>query len=74
MDPLIYVVAILGCSDSGQMCEPVAQEAVRYETRSACLAAAQAVLPTYSGADYPVVQARCETRGYSVAALKTARR
>lgn len=67
MEPLAFVIAILGCGDAGAGCERVMIEPVRYETRSACLAAAENSLAEHTDLLFPVVQARCEQRGMRIA-------
>ncbi|CAM3124348.1 hypothetical protein SPAN111604_04920 [Sphingomonas antarctica] len=67
MEPFAFVVAILGCGDAGSGCERVMIEPVRYETRSGCLAAAGNSLAQHTDLLFPVVQARCETRGMQIA-------
>ncbi len=67
MEPLAFVIAILGCGDAGTGCERVAVEPVRYETRSACLAATENALAQHTDVLFPVIQARCETRGMQIA-------
>ena len=67
MEPLAFVIAILGCGDAGAGCERVSIEPVRYETRSACLAATQTALAQHTDLLFPQVVARCETRGLQVA-------
>ena len=67
MEPLAFVIAILGCGDAGTACERVMIEPVRYETRNACLAAADHSLARHTDVLFPVVQARCEQRGMQIA-------
>ena len=67
MEPLAFVIAILGCGDAGTVCERVAVEPARYETQSACQAAMETALANHTDVLFPVVQARCETRGYRIA-------
>lgn len=68
MEPLAFVIAILGCGDAGVGCERVAVEPARYETRSACVAATQNALARHTDVLFPQVMARCETRGFRIAA------
>jgi hypothetical protein len=67
MEPLAFVIAILGCGDAGSACERMAVEPVRYETMSACQAATTNALANHTDMLFPVIQARCEARGYRVA-------
>lgn len=68
MEPLAFVIAILGCGDAGAGCERLAFEPVRHETLSACQAATTNALANHTDVLFPVVQARCEERGYRIAA------
>lgn len=67
MEPLAFVIAILGCGDAGAGCERVAVEPVRYESLSACQAATNFALANHTDVEFPVIQARCEQRGYRIA-------
>ena len=67
MEPLAFVIAILGCGDGGAACQRIAFEPVRYETRSSCMAAVQNALAQHTDLMFPQVHARCETRGMLVA-------
>lgn len=58
MGPAYYIIAILGCSDSGA-CEPVATASQRFESREACTAATPGALITASGFDFPTMVAEC---------------
>jgi hypothetical protein len=68
MEPLIYVLAIMGCADGGELCEPVAHAPVRFESRAECLAYVQANLPNYTDLPYPVIAGRCDAQGVQMAA------
>lgn len=67
MEPLAFVIAILGCGDAGAACQRVMIEPVRYETRSACLAAAETSLVQHTDLLFPQILARCEARGMQIA-------
>jgi hypothetical protein len=67
MEPLAFVIAILGCGDAGAGCARVVVEPVRYETLSACQAATTNALANHTDVEFPVIQARCEQRGYRIA-------
>lgn len=74
MGPLVYVVAIMGCSDGSAGCQVVTRDTVRYESRVACMASAAATLNRYDTLPYPELQARCETRGVQMADATASRR
>ena len=60
MEPLYYVMAILGCGDGGMECERARVETTRFATAAQCQAALATTLPRHADLSYPVVQARCE--------------
>ncbi len=68
MEPLIYVVAIMGCADGSELCEPVAQAPMRFESKSACVAYVETALAGYTDLPYPVIAAQFETKGLQTAA------
>lgn len=59
MEPLVFVLAILGCNDAGSRCEPARTMPATYVSEAACLAAQESALLAATDVDYPVVQARC---------------
>lgn len=63
MEPLLFVMAILGCGEGDAPCERLAIAPSRYESRAACTAAATAELPRHRDAPYPVVVADCREAG-----------
>ena len=63
MEPLLYVMAILGCGEGEAPCEPIALAAERYPSREACMAASEAELGRHGDALYPVVVAECRREG-----------
>ncbi len=69
MGPVIYVMAILGCGEGGDVCEPVATAPVRYESEAACNAATSAMIERHSDALFPVVVAECRQAGTPVAKI-----
>lgn len=60
MNSALVVMAILGCSDSGDQCQTVQVTPVQYASVAECNAAAEAALNRYTGLAYPVVAARCQ--------------
>ncbi|WP_326523314.1 hypothetical protein [Sphingomonas sp.] len=63
MEPLYYVIAILGCGDSGIDCQQARVEPVRYTTATQCQAALPIVLPRHADLSFPVIQAVCRQLG-----------
>jgi hypothetical protein len=62
MDQLLYVLAIMGCSDDAQACRQVRLEPARYTSQVACQEAMEGALRRATDVDYPVVQAACQRR------------
>ena len=67
MGPVVYVMAILGCGESADVCEPVATVPVRYESREACSAATTDAIQRHSDVLFPVVVAECRANGTPLA-------
>lgn len=67
MGPAIYVMAILGCGEATDVCEPVATLPARYESAEACNSATVDAIQRHSEALYPVVVAECRAAGAPVA-------
>ncbi|WCT73289.1 hypothetical protein PQ455_16995 [Sphingomonas naphthae] len=59
MEPLIYVMAILGCGDAGDTCTAVRTLPTTYATAERCAAASDAALRDSVDVDYPVVTVEC---------------
>jgi len=72
MEPVYYVIAILGCSDGSEQCTPVATVPTHYATREACSARTQQALLTNDGFDFPMLMAECRaTDPRTIAAKET---
>jgi hypothetical protein len=69
MGPAFYVMAILGCGEATDVCEPVTTLPARYESVEACNAATASMIERHSEALYPVVVAECRRAGTSVAKI-----
>jgi hypothetical protein len=67
MEPLFYVIAIMGCSDGGQACQQQRLEPARYVTPAACQAAMPAALERNTDLDYPTIQVACRPSGMLIA-------
>lgn len=63
MDPLFYVMAIMGCSDGSAACQQARIEPVRYPTIAACQAAMPQALMRNSDLSFPVISAACRGGG-----------
>ncbi len=66
MEPLLFVMAILGCGDDGGDCRQQRIEPVRYGTIAACQAAVPQALRRNTDMDFPVVGAQCQMLGERV--------
>lgn len=63
MEPLFYVMAIMGCSDGSQACQQARVEPARYSSILACQAAMPDALQRNSDLSYPVISAACRANG-----------
>ncbi|MEP7007136.1 MAG: hypothetical protein ABI810_14220 [Sphingomonas bacterium] len=63
MEPLYFVMAIMGCGDGTANCAEARVEPVHYATVQQCQAAMSAALIRNSDIDYPVVSAACRSIG-----------
>jgi hypothetical protein len=63
MEPVFFVMAILGCSDDGGACSQQRTEPARYTSAAQCQAAMPAALLRNTDIDYPVVTAACQQHG-----------
>lgn len=59
MEPLFYVMAILGCGDAETACQQVRLADQRFATAEACMAASPSVLLASSDLAFPVVMSEC---------------
>lgn len=63
MDPILYVMAIMGCADSNDRCAEARVEAPRYASIQACQAAMPAALQRHTDLSYPIIAATCRQNG-----------
>lgn len=63
MEPLAFIIAIMGCGEGDAPCRQVRTLEVRYESQAACTAATEAALTRNTDIDYPVVAAECIAAG-----------
>ncbi|PTS89661.1 hypothetical protein DBR17_02930 [Sphingomonas sp. HMWF008] len=63
MEPLFYVMAIMGCSDGNTACQQTRIEPAQYQSIRACQQAMPAAIARNSDIDYPVVAASCRATG-----------
>ncbi len=63
MEPLFYVMAIMGCGDGNTACQQTRIEPAQYQSIRACQQAMPAAIARNSDIDYPVVAASCRATG-----------
>ena len=59
MEPVYYVIAILGCADGSAQCTPVATMPTHYGSAEACSAGTRQALLANSDFDFPTLVAEC---------------
>ena len=59
MEPVMFVMAILGCGEGDAACREVRIEPRQYQSEVACLADTEAVLMRSDDLAYPSVVAQC---------------
>lgn len=71
MEPVYFVMAILGCSDMQTQCEQARIEPIRYQTAAQCQAAMTDVLPRHTDLLFPTIAATCQRSGNLIARAET---
>lgn len=74
MEPLYFVMAIMGCGDAGMGCEQVRVERVRYRSVLECRAAMPDVLMRNSDLSFPELTGACQQQGMRMAKAETTQR
>ncbi|NJC34788.1 hypothetical protein GGR88_002302 [Sphingomonas jejuensis] len=59
MEPLLYVIAIMGCADTGSACTQMRVQPTAFRTEASCRAAQDDALIAASDLDFPVILAEC---------------
>jgi len=67
MEPLLYVIAILGCADIGSACTQMRVQPTVFRTEASCRAAQDDALIAASDIDFPVIQAECRATSMQMA-------
>ena len=70
MEPLMFVMAILGCGESDAPCREVQIVETRYANEADCLAETEAQLMRQSALPYPNVVAQCRREGSAAQMLR----
>ncbi len=73
MDPIFYVLAIMGCADGNNQCAEARVEPPRYASIQACQAAMPAALQRSTDLSYPVIAATCRQTDARVISRAAAR-
>ena len=67
MEPLFYVMAIMGCGDGTVNCTEARVIPARYETMAQCRAALPDQLAQNTDVPYPMIGANCRASGMAMA-------
>lgn len=71
MEPLYYVIAIMGCGDAGTACEQARVEPIRYRSALECQAAMPAALTRNNDLSFPELTGACQQQGMRMARVDT---
>lgn len=63
MEPLFFVMAIMGCGDAGSACSEARIVPVQYTSFAACQEAMPAMLERNTDLSYPELDATCRASG-----------
>ena len=67
MEPVFFVMAILGCDDDGLDCRQARIEPARYASIAACRAQVPAALRRSTDVDFPMIGAECQPSSQALA-------
>ena len=67
MEPLFYVMAIMGCADGNVQCTEARVVPVQYQSMAQCRAALPDQLAKNTDVPYPMIGAACRTAGAQIA-------
>lgn len=70
MEPVLFVMAILGCGESDAPCRELRVAETRYQSEQACMAATEEALLASSDLPYPNIVADCRREGVRVQPLR----
>ncbi len=73
LDPIFYVLAIMGCADGSDQCAEARVGQPRYASIQACQAALPAALQRNTGLAFPVIAAACRQNGAKAISRAAAR-
>lgn len=63
MEPVYFVLAIMGCGDGQAACQEMRTEPVRYQSAAQCRAALPSAIVRHADLDFPVVSGACRASG-----------
>lgn len=63
MEPVFYVIALMGCGDGAVQCREARVEPTRYESAVQCRVAMEPALRRNTDLPFPVITAACQQRG-----------
>ena len=67
MEPLFYVMAIMGCADGNVQCTEARIVPTRYQSMAQCRPALPDQLAQNTDVPYPMIGAACRTAGAQIA-------
>lgn len=67
MEPVFYVMAILGCADGQAQCQQLRTEPVRYQSAAQCQVAMAETLARHTDLMFPTIAAACQRQGERMA-------
>jgi hypothetical protein len=70
VEPILFVMAILGCGESDAACREVRIDQARYRSEASCMAATEAALMRNDDLSFPSVVAHCRPAGARVQPLR----
>ncbi len=74
MEPIFFVMAIMGCGDGEAQCVPARLEPVHYATVQQCRAALPQVLARNTDLSFPVIAADCRASGMQMVQNQNSKR
>ena len=70
MEPLMFVMAILGCGETDAVCQEIRVVAAQYRTEAQCQAATGTELLRHDDLAYPTIVAQCRRAGTTPQVLR----
>ena len=72
MEPVFFVMAILGCGDGNAACTEARIDPAHYSTAAQCRANMPSALARHTDLSFPVIGAACRANGPLIVARTTA--